>query len=75
MDMPVPGDRISRLAWRKSARSINAGNCTEVASSAGVVAVRDSQDPHSLVLLYPANSWRSFLTATRTGHFDLIGRS
>jgi hypothetical protein len=73
MDMSMPEYEINRLNWRKSARSINAGNCTEVASSAGVVVVRDSQDPHSLVLLYPTNTWRSFLNATRTGNFDPIG--
>jgi hypothetical protein len=73
MDIPVPEYNINRLNWRKSARSINAGNCTEVASSAGAVVVRDSQDPHSLVLLYPANTWRSFLNAARTGHFDSVG--
>jgi hypothetical protein len=73
MDMPSPRDEINRLNWRKSARSINAGNCTEVASSAGAVVVRDSQDPHSLVLLYPVSSWRSFLNAARAGHFDAMG--
>jgi hypothetical protein len=73
MVMPVREDNLERFNWRKSARSINAGNCTEVASSAGAVAVRDSQDPHSLVLLYPADTWRSFLNAARTGHFDPVG--
>jgi hypothetical protein len=70
MDMPVPEYEINRLNWRKSARSINAGNCTEVASSAGGIVVRDSQDPQSLVLPYAANAWRSFLTAARSGKFD-----
>lgn len=73
MDVPVSGDNVNHLNWRKSTRSINAGNCTEVASGAGAVVVRDSQDPNSLVLLYPANTWRSFLNAARTGHFDSIG--
>lgn len=73
MVMPVREDNLERFNWRKSARSINAGNCTEVASSAGAVAVRDSQDPHSLVLLYPADTWRSFLNAARTGHYDPVG--
>jgi hypothetical protein len=72
MDMPVPEYNINRLNWRKSVRSINAGNCIEVASSAGAVVVRDSQDPHSLVLLYLANTWRSFLNDARTGYFDSI---
>lgn len=73
MDMLVPHGEIDRLNWRKSARSINAGNCTEVASSAGVVVVRDSQDPHSLVLPYTADSWCAFLNAARRGQFDPIG--
>ena len=70
MDMSLLEGEINRLNWRKSARSINAGNCTEVASSAGVVVVKDSQDPHGLEFLYSANSWRAFLNAARTGHFD-----
>jgi hypothetical protein len=61
------------LNWRKSARSVAAGNCAEVASTAGVIVVRDSQDPESLVLQYPAGSWRSFVDATRMGQFDAIG--
>jgi hypothetical protein len=73
MDIPVPEYEINRLNWRKSARSINAGNCTEVASSAGVVVVRDSQDPQSLVLPYAAETWRSFLNAARSGKFDPVG--
>jgi hypothetical protein len=32
--------------------------------------VRDSQDPDTLVLPYPANTWRSFLTSVRSGAFD-----
>jgi hypothetical protein len=36
-----------RIAWRKSSHSGgNGGNCIEVASLPGVVAVRDSKDPH-----------------------------
>jgi len=75
MDIPVPEYEVNHLNWRKSARSINAGNCTEVASSAGAVVVRDSQDPNSLVLRYPTGTWRSFLNTARTGHFDPIGWS
>jgi len=73
MEISVPEYEIIRLNWRKSARSMNAGNCTEVASIAGVVAVRDSQDPNSLVLRYPVGTWRTFLSAARSGHFDPIG--
>jgi hypothetical protein len=73
MDVSMPENEINPLNWRKSARSINAGNCTEVASSAGVVVVRDSQDPHSLMLPYSAESWLAFLKAARTGYFDALG--
>jgi len=74
MDMSNPHDGIDRLNWRKSARSINAGNCTEVASGAGFVLVKDSQDPQSLVLRYPVGAWQSFLSTARTGRFDPTGR-
>jgi Domain of unknown function (DUF397) len=62
----------SRLNWRKSAHSVNGGNCTEVASTGGIVVVRDSQDPDTLVLRYPVGSWRSFLDAARIGRFDEV---
>jgi hypothetical protein len=61
------------LTWRKPARSVNAGNCTEVASAAGVVSVRDSKDPDTLVLRYTARSWREFLFAARAGALDSLG--
>lgn len=75
MNMSALGNDVDSLNWRKSARSINAGNCTEVASSAGSVVVRDSQDPHTLVLRYAAGTWRSFLEAARAGQFDPADRS
>jgi Domain of unknown function (DUF397) len=49
---------------------MNNGNCTEVASTAGLVAVRDSQDPAGPVLHYSSTSWISFVAAARNGKFD-----
>jgi Domain of unknown function (DUF397) len=66
-------NELNRLNWRKSARSVNNGNCTEVASASGTVIVRDSMDPETLVLRYSARSWASFLDATRQGRYDSIG--
>ena len=51
---------------------MNNGNCTEVAATAGMVAVRDSKDPFGPVLLYPAVSWASFLNAASNGRFDSL---
>jgi hypothetical protein len=60
------------LNWRKARRSMNNGNCTEVATTTGMVAVRDSKDPQGPVLFYPATSWASFLSSARTGRFDSL---
>lgn len=59
--------------WRKSARSVNGGACTEVASATGFVMVRDSVDPHTRVLRYSTGSWMTFLGAVRVGRYDAIG--
>ncbi|MFF1907051.1 DUF397 domain-containing protein [Kitasatospora sp. NPDC058218] len=43
-------------------------------ASAGVrtamMPVRDSKDPDAPALLFPADAWRSFLTAIHAGEFD-----
>lgn len=60
------------LNWRKARRSMNNGNCAEVATANGIVAVRDSKDPQGPILRYPASSWGSFLAAARMGSFDKL---
>lgn len=72
MIMSFYESETGHLNWRKSARSVNNGACTEVASAAGIVMVRDSQDPDTLVLRYTASSWKSFLDAARTGALDSL---
>jgi hypothetical protein len=69
--MPHSGES-ERLNWRKAKRSMNNGNCAEVASAVGEVAVRDSQDRLGPVLSYPIASWTSFLAAARNGSFDSL---
>jgi DNA-binding transcriptional regulator YdaS (Cro superfamily) len=73
MDNTSSEDNDNRLNWRKSVRSVAAGNCTEVASATGFIVVRDSMDPEITVLRYPASAWASFLGAARAGRFDVVG--
>lgn len=61
---------IDRLDWRKSKRSMNGGNCVEVASKTGTVIVRDSKNLDGIAIPYSAGGWRDFLGATKTGIFD-----
>ena len=43
---------MNDLRWRKASRSAsNGGECVELASAPGVVAVRDSKDPDGPKLL------------------------
>ncbi|WP_300614581.1 DUF397 domain-containing protein [Trebonia sp.] len=69
--MSLPEGEL-RVGWRKAQRSISNGACVEVASAPESVIIRDSQDPHGLVLRYSATSWKSFTSAARRGDFDRI---
>jgi hypothetical protein len=59
--------------WRKSSYSGNGGgDCVEVARNLpGVVAVRDSKDPHGPVLTIESAGWREFITGVRAGRHAL----
>ncbi len=61
---------LGRLNWRKAQRSMNAGDCVEVAPSNGKIYVRDSKNPGGPTLGYPAEAWRSFLSDARLGSLD-----
>jgi hypothetical protein len=59
--MLLTGAELRQLNWRKARRSIGNGDCVEVASVDGWVAVRDSKNPDGPVLTYTAAQWRLFL--------------
>ncbi|MEV4121290.1 DUF397 domain-containing protein [Micromonospora sp. NPDC049645] len=48
--------------WRTSTRSSGNGNCVEVATVDGQVAVRDSKDRSGPVLAFGATAWHAFVS-------------
>ncbi|SEG70436.1 protein of unknown function [Thermomonospora echinospora] len=57
---------LSGAVWRKSSRSTNnGGDCVELASLTGVVAVRDSKDPSGPVLAFARREWGSLLRSLK----------
>ena len=64
---------MSGAAWRKSSYSgNNGGDCVEVAGTArGLIAVRDSKDPHGPALALGAEAWKVFTDRTKRGQPDL----
>ena len=58
---------LDGAVWRKSSRSGNSGGqCVEVAGNlAGIVAIRDSKDPHGPALVVTPSAFRAFTTTLR----------
>jgi hypothetical protein len=61
------GTYLSHADWHKSTRSNgNGGNCVEVARNLpGVIAVRESKNPHGPVLIISRDEWARFITRLR----------
>jgi hypothetical protein len=52
---------LSGARWRKSSHSgDNGGQCVELASLPGIVAVRDSKNPEGGALVFPRGAFRAF---------------
>ena len=58
------------LAWLKAQSSGANGQCVEIASTAGKIAIRDSKDPDGPILVYTPGEFRAFLDGARNGEFD-----
>ncbi|MFI1334584.1 DUF397 domain-containing protein [Streptomyces sp. NPDC020845] len=68
---------LSRAEWVKSSYSNgNEGQCVDfapgIATTAGVVPVRDSKNPAGPALVFSADAWGSFTTAVQTGEFATV---
>jgi Domain of unknown function (DUF397) len=51
---------MMNVNWRKSIYSFANGNCVEVGTGQGVVAVRDSTDPDGPVIDVSLRAWIEF---------------
>lgn len=63
------GLELSDLSWRKATAS-SVGNCVELAPHAGMVALRDSKDPHGPVLMFSKSELVAWLEGARNCEFD-----
>ena len=57
------------MPWKKSTRS-GANGCVEVNADLPDVRVRDSKDPHSPIISFAPESWKTFIEQIRAGRYD-----
>ena len=58
------------LFWLKAHCSTANGQCVEIASTVGKIAMRDSKDPDGPILVYTPTEFSAFLEGARNGEFD-----
>jgi hypothetical protein len=58
---------LEQLTWRKAVRSINNGDCVEIAAAHDQVFVRDSKNPEGGMLRCTPAAFRSFLDIVAQG--------
>jgi hypothetical protein len=61
-------EEIDQLHWFKSTRSNGSGACVEIArAQPGIIAVRDSKDPHGPVLTVAGSAFAALVDQVKTG--------
>jgi hypothetical protein len=67
------GNTVAGAIWHKSTYSgSNGGGCIDVADNLpGIVAVRDSKEPHGPKLRFSRCEWRAFTTSIKRGELGL----
>lgn len=59
--------------WTKSIKSAANGQCIELASlEKGLIALRNSRDPHGPALLFTTEELEAFLDGAKKGEFDQL---
>lgn len=59
---------LTGATWRKAKRSTGNGACVEVANDLpGIVAVRDSKDPHGPTLVAAPEAFAAFTEVVKRG--------
>jgi Domain of unknown function (DUF397) len=56
-----------RVRWHRSSYSSANGQCVEVASVAGAIAVRDSKNPGGPELIFTRQAWVAFVEGVKAG--------
>ena len=62
------------LSWVKSQASTYNGQCVEIASAPGKIAIRDSKNPTGPILVYTPAEFKAFISSVRNGEFDKLLR-
>ncbi|MEU1788613.1 DUF397 domain-containing protein [Streptomyces sparsogenes] len=62
---------MSTYLWRKSSFSGDASNCVNVAASDGVIVLRESDDPETILSTTPA-ALRDFIRGAKAGRLDHV---
>jgi hypothetical protein len=72
--MPAHDFNSPDVTWHR-ARECETKTCVEVATSSGMVALRNSRYPDGPVVEYTAAEWLVFLEGARSGDFDDLVQS